>query len=421
VVVVPASKQPKSVEIRSYQVGFGDCFLLTFKYAASDRHVLIDFGSMALPEGAGPGYMLKVAKQIAADCGNQLDIVVATHRHSDHISGFATNKKRTGSGDVIAACKPKMVIQPWTENPDAPEGATEAQITAVRAFTGRLDQMHAVADSAARTATMLRRGADDGVVKQLKYLGSDNIKNRSAVENLMRMGKNYYVKCGEKLPVARLLPGVKLHVLGPPSLEQTDAISRQRSTDDQEFWQLQATAGARVGTDSHVLFPDVASKSTPPYARWFRYHVRNLRADNMLSIVRILDRQMNNTSVILLFEIGHKLLLFPGDAQIENWRYALDQEKFRKLLRRVSLYKVGHHGSRNATPRTLWDAFVGKGKSDKPGRLKSLLSTLAGVHGDIDNKSEVPRETLVAALRNNTEFHTTEAYQESEIRRIVTL
>jgi hypothetical protein len=415
------ARQPRAVEIRSYQVGFGDCFLLTFKYAASDRHVLIDFGSMKLPDGAGAGYMVKVAKQVAEDCGHQLDIVVATHRHRDHISGFATNKKRTGPGDVIAACKPKMVIQPWTENPDAPEEATEAQITAVRAFAGRLDQMHAVAAAATRTAKVLRKGAAEGVVNQLKYLGSDNIKNQSAVENLMRMGKNYYVKCGDKLPVAKLLPGVKLHVLGPPSLEQTDAISKQRSTDDEEFWQLQATAGARVGSDSDVLFPEVATKITPPYARWFRYHVRNLRADNMLSIVRILDRQMNNTSVILLFEIGRKLLLFPGDAQIENWRYALDQERFRKLLRRVSLYKVGHHGSRNATPRTLWDAFAGKGKSSKPGRLKSLLSTLAGVHGDTESKSEVPRETLLAALRNNTEFHTTEAYEGSEIRRIITL
>jgi hypothetical protein len=149
--------------------------------------------------------------------------------------------------------------------------------------------------------------------------------------------------------------------------------------------------------------------------------VRNLRADNMLSIVRILDKQMNNTSVILLFEIGRKLLLFPGDAQIENWRYALDQPKFQKLLRKVSLYKVGHHGSRNATPRTLWKLFDAKGAANKEGRLKTLLSTLADVHGDADNKSEVPRDTLVAALKNNSDFQTTQSYAASEISRIVRL
>jgi hypothetical protein len=57
-------------------------------------------------------------------------------------------------------------------------------------------------------------------------------------------------------------------------------------------------------------------------------------------------------------------LLFPGDAQIENWAYALseptDLHGMKKLLADVDLYKVGNHGSRNATPRTLWDGFKHK-------------------------------------------------------------
>ena len=41
---------PKSLMIRSYHVGFGDCFLLSFAYGPrSERHVLIDFGSTGLP------------------------------------------------------------------------------------------------------------------------------------------------------------------------------------------------------------------------------------------------------------------------------------------------------------------------------------------------------------------------------------
>jgi hypothetical protein len=36
---------------------------------------------------------------------------------------------------------------------------------------------------------------------------------------------------------------------------------------------------------------------------------------------------MNNTSVILFFEVGSKKLLFPGDAQIENWSYALEDAR----------------------------------------------------------------------------------------------
>jgi len=36
---------PKSLTIRTYQVGFGDCFLLSFEYPTEKKHVLIDFGS----------------------------------------------------------------------------------------------------------------------------------------------------------------------------------------------------------------------------------------------------------------------------------------------------------------------------------------------------------------------------------------
>ena len=74
----------------------------------------------------------------------------------------------------------------------------------------------------------------------------------------------------------------------------------------------------------------------------------------MLQIVRMLDKAMNNTSVILLFRVGKESQLFPGDAQLENWQYALSREPDRKLLSGVNVYKVGHHGSLNATPKSLW-------------------------------------------------------------------
>jgi hypothetical protein len=47
---------------------------------------------------------------------------------------------------------------------------------------------------------------------------------------------------------------------------------------------------------------------------------------------------MNDTSVILLFEIGTKRLLFRGDAQLETWSYALRKhtpEHARLRARRV--------------------------------------------------------------------------------------
>jgi hypothetical protein len=107
---------------------------------------------------------------------------------------------------------------------------------------------------------------------------------------------------------------------------------------------------------------------------------------------------MNNTSVILLFEVMGKKLLFPGDAQIENWSYALEDapeaKKTRTLVRDVDVYKVGHHGSLNATPKQLlWENF-----SKRDGRLHTFLSTLSGKHGRTRSRTEVPRRTLLEEL-----------------------
>src|SRR5512141_743697 len=117
---------PASVTIRMYNVGFGDCFLLTFNYSKEKRHMLIDFGSTSAPKGQAKDYMKRVAADIKAQCGSKLHIVVATHRHRDHISGFATDGDATGT--TIAGLKPDCVIQPWTEDPSAKPDALTATV-----------------------------------------------------------------------------------------------------------------------------------------------------------------------------------------------------------------------------------------------------------------------------------------------------
>lgn len=120
--------------------------------------------------------------------------------------------------------------------------------------------------------------------------------------------------------------------------------------------------------------------------RWFIRRLRDLRANQLLEIVKFVDEAMNNTSVIMLFEAGNEKLLFPGDAQIENWQFALDAAKkdpvLKKLLENTTVYKVGHHGSRNATPKSLWESFKNKSEDkNKSGRLKTVISTMEGKHG----------------------------------------
>ncbi|MCA9624593.1 MAG: hypothetical protein KC731_36465 [Myxococcales bacterium] len=400
--------------VRVYQVGFGDCFLLTFNYPQSKRHVLIDFGTMGKPEDAGERLMERVATDIRERCDGKLHAVVATHRHKDHVSGFATRKKGDGPGDIIASCKPEVVVQPWTEDPKAQPDAKAPirQRSARQAFVGALHDMQQVAEHALVQASGLR-GVSKSLQHQLAFLGEDNLGNASAVRNLMTMGKRpHYVHCGSRSGLERLLPGVTTHVLGPPTLEQHEAMGRMRTRDNAEFWHLYAHATDGGPRPVTRLFPKAKTQRMPPYARWFRDRVRRARGESLLELVRSLDHALNNTSIILLFEVGGRRLLFPGDAQIENWEYVLhhapNRAAIRRKLEKVDFYKVGHHGSLNATPKTVWNSFAKRSPPTDAGRMRSVVSTMGGKHGSRHRDTEVPRRKLVEALEAETDFFTTQ-------------
>jgi beta-lactamase superfamily II metal-dependent hydrolase len=419
---------PGSVSIRMYNVGFGDCFLLTFHYPQQKRHMLIDFGSTAAPEGQPKDYMQRVAADIKAQCGSKLDIVVVTHRHRDHISGFATDGN--GTGKTIAGLKPDFIVQPWTEDPDAKPDALTATVNVgakggpsakqMKAhYLGSLEAMHRVAAGVATWARQNAAVTDSATADQLSFLGEDNLKNLSAVKNLMAMGRAgtpYYVNAGMQLN--GLLPGVKITVLGPPDLKQSDKIRVERVKDPAEFWQFRnfwaaqhAAVATAVSSRPRKLFSRRVSTTRRPNVRWFIREARKIQASQMLALVRELDDVMNNTSVILLLEIGTKKLLFPGDAQIENWAFALQNPAWMALLRDVDLYKVGHHGSLNATPKTLWAGFKHKSEHADQGRIETLCSTKAGSHGNEDAGTEVPRRLLVDELKKESDFTSTEDYK----------
>ena len=79
-----------------------------------------------------------------------------------------------------------------------------------------------------------------------------------------------------------------------------------------------------------------------------------------LTAASLLDRAVNNTSVMFLLQVGEALLLFPGDAQWGAWRPLLDDPDVRSLLSRTTLYKISHHGSHNGTPvEVAADVFRG--------------------------------------------------------------
>lgn len=417
-----AGDNPTSLTLVCYQVGFGDCFLLTFHYPKGDRHVLIDFGSTGLPADVPADQLKRVAADIRKRSRGKLTAVVESHRHADHISGFATATGGRGPGDVIASLKPDLVIQPWTEDPQAKPTAKTASEDPGKAFVASLRSMHAIAHSVGTELRQLVPNVSPALTEQLGFLGEKNIANPSAVNNLMRMGtKHAYVNYGSRSGLESLLPNVKVRVLGPPNLNQSSKVAKQRARDADEFWQLNATTIETYGAGGRNPLPRAATQTpgrSPAYTRWFRRNVQNVRGTTLLEIVRSLDKQMNNTSVIMLFEVGGKALLFPGDAQIENWEYALGMPETKALLRRVSLYKVGHHASLNASPKTMWAMLANRSATASPQRLRTVVSTMAGKFGSATTGTEVPRLKLLGELKKNSDFFTTQELHGATLSRV---
>lgn len=401
--------RPTRVHVRMYQVGFGDCFLVSFSYrraladGRNERHMLVDFGSTHAPRRRSR-LLPQAAQLIEEHAGGELDVLVATHRHKDHIDGFGLAE----TAAVIDKLQPKLVVRPWTDDPKLPPDATGP---AIRSGAHRFAVGLAAGQGYAGQIASLVGAADSRSLRgELSALAVDQLPNKDALDNLERWAKagtGVYVAAGDDSRIERFIPGISVRVLGPPTAKQAPEMTTQRANDP-EYWLAQQTRladslPASLADEEPELELEPVGVEPGPIG-WLVERLHRQQLGSLLRIVRTVDDALNNTSVILLIEVGDKRLLFPGDAQIENWAWALkhapDSAALCKLLTRVDLYKVGHHGSRNATPRSLFRLW---GEDPASGRsMSALMSTLSGVHGRSEG-TRVPRATLVAALRRRTD------------------
>jgi hypothetical protein len=173
--------------------------------------------------------------------------------------------------------------------------------------------------------------------------------------------------------------------------------------------QAEGSVALGVGSTSRDAQAAIPVDVPPGPVRWLVEHLAVHQTRSVARLVRAFDDALNNTSLILLLEIGGLRMLFSGGAQIENWRYTLDRldddAELRAKLAGIDLYKVGHHGSRNATPRSLHRLWTQRPPDAR--RITALMSTLAGVHGTTP-ATAVPRATLVEALRQVADLYTTD-------------
>lgn len=387
---------PTGVALFAYQVGFGDCFLLRFDYADHPRHVLVDFGS------ASGAPLLPVAKDIAKkvrEAGGTLEAIVASALRADHVAGFGLKQ----AWAELEKLSPKLVLQPKTSvSGTARDFAKTAQAEVQRrgaSLKTRDDDHDELSDGLHSFGVHASRA--------LRFISTANVDTGLAAQNLARVKVKERLSLGDRTRLEALLPGVRVHVLGPPPRGVTESAYLGVSAE--------ATSRSNAG---RPLFPRAAKvnvRSLPNAVRWFTRRLDTMRGDQLLELLRGVDDSVSNSSLILLFEACGKKLLFPGDAQAASWAHALADARVAELVRGVDVYKVGEHGSRNGTPRSLWESFGKRGTS-----LITVLSTLERRHGTRQAGTEVPRTALLEVLERESRLFSTESMDKKElVRRLV--
>jgi hypothetical protein len=397
------------VRVRMYRHGLGDCFLLTLP-GAGDRpfYLMIDCG--VILGTADPGTKMEgVIRNVIETTGGHVDLLVATHEHWDHLSGFlqAADLFAAGSdGESPGKLHVHALWLAWTES-SADELANLLRGQRKKTERGlrlALQRLRAVELEDAGAAEAERTGgwtASQQVASLLGFFGASSRKGTGdALEAVCGYARSTprYLSPGEPPIELEGVPGIRIFVLGPPrdeKLIKKSSPSRSHSevyemafglTPDNAFFAaaLDEQAAVEGGFselreatqpfDRKYRVPELQAKQWPFFQRfywgaavadrsdqsWRRIDAEWLGAAAELALK--LDSDTNNTSLALAIELTAtgRVLLFPGDAQVGNWlswenvSWTLDggrEVTAHDLLGRTVLYKVGHHGSHNATLR----------------------------------------------------------------------
>ncbi|MFO1162953.1 MAG: MBL fold metallo-hydrolase [Reyranellaceae bacterium] len=405
------------IRVRMYRVGFGDFFLLTVPGNDGPAHILIDCGVHA----ANIGSIDECIQDLKKATNNRLALVILTHYHADHMSGFASNYDDFASFAHVGAV--------WITNRLDPDNPGEAkfmmQLTSVAqrlqlGLGARNDPEGVQAQRKVFNALGIELGAaggGGGNAKALKLL-QEGFKSKPPV---------HYYQGGDTPKLPPELEGrITAEILAPPPRDSGGEFAASDNKKEQylaaagddgipnadrvpSFEKEWPASAADYPPDAFDEFDsglvERGGKRKKDGAAAMEATLAAMQPDVLAAAADKLDGTLNNQSLVVLFTCKGKKLLFVGDAQWGNWSYWLYgkavsgkdpgiTKEARDILGSIDFYKVGHHGSTNATPIPAVGALNA--------HCAAMVSTATGAYGNPKKKTEVPRTALMDALASKT-------------------
>jgi beta-lactamase superfamily II metal-dependent hydrolase len=390
---------PNGIRVRMYRVGFGDFFMLSLQTPAGQKHILIDCGVHACDIHS----INAAIAQMAEDTGRELALVIMTHRHADHISGFTKCK------DVFSQFTVEQVWMSWFEDPSDKAAVNFQKNLALMAEQMKLalaarnrpedDELDFMVENIIGEALGAAGGGSNDVALQVLHGG---FKNKAPVA---------YYKAGDtpKLPQDLVDAGLTAQILGPP--HDLALVAQMNGKNEQYLAANDPSVATPVAPFDEVFRITAQRYPTAAFREYNRHEIEqsvmDLQPDMLAAKARQADKTLNNQSLVVLFTFNGKHLLFAGDAQWGNWENflyggkagasghtALTQQS-RSILASLDFYKVGHHGSTNATPKDALNAM-------REGCV-AMCSTEPGCYGKPSSGTEVPRIPLLEAIEKRTD------------------
>ncbi|MFI5171115.1 MAG: hypothetical protein ACHQFW_01935 [Chitinophagales bacterium] len=384
-----------SITIRMYNTGsVGDCLLLLFKKENIISYsMLIDCGGINTSTVA----ITACAEDIKTTCGGKLDLLIVTHQHEDHISGFNLAKP------VFDKILVDEVWMSWVEDKSDP-----IAVIVKKKYGKKLKEFKKASLDALTSIKQIKiptnvKGAKARIestklniletIRLLEFeeglshgagLRKGAKSNNDAMNYVRKKGKKLSYKLpGDVIKNLKGAEGLKFYILGPPRDEDLKFLKIELNEEEMYHFAISAQAKEitkeieRVGNSGSELTEFVSPFSdqylltgkekslfmqeyNSPEYKWRQIETDGL--DSSSEVALALTRLMNNTSLAMAIEIEETgdVILLPADAQSGNWM-SWHTEKVseslknkggkntRELLENTIFYKVGHHGSHNGT------------------------------------------------------------------------